>query len=139
MTSLAAIARTAPPPERRFIGTASPLERAAGLSRALVQDGWVFVSGTTGHDHAAGTIAEDVAQQTHQALHTIASVLAEVGAGLADVVSVRVHLSDPADAPRVAPVLNAYFGDSRPAGTIVASVLIDPQARIEIDATARLP
>ncbi len=139
MTSLAAIARAAPPLERRFIGTASPLERAAGLSRALVQDGWVFVSGTTGHDHAAGTIAEDVAQQTHQALHTIAAVLAEAGAGLADVVQLRVHLRDPADAPRVTPVLNAYFADVRPAGSIVASILIDPVAKIEIEATARLP
>jgi enamine deaminase RidA (YjgF/YER057c/UK114 family) len=141
MTSFAAIVRpaTAPPSGRRLIASGSEFERVAGFSRAVVQDGWVFVSGTTGFDYAAGSIAEDVEQQTHQAFHNIAAALAEAGAGLADVVRVRVHLTDASDFPVVAPLLNAYFADNRPANTTVISGLIDPRMKIDIEVTARLP
>lgn len=141
MTSFAAIARPAvvPPSERRLISSGSEFERVAGFSRAVVQDGWVFVSGTTGFDYAVASIAEDVEQQTHQVFHNIAAALAEAGAGLADVVRARVHLTDAADFAVVGPLLSAYFGDSRPANTILVSGLIDPRTKIEIEVTARLP
>lgn len=141
MTSFAAIIRPAavPPSERRLINSGSEFERIAGFSRAVVQDGWVFVSGTTGFDYAVGSIAEDVEQQTHQAFHNIAAALAEAGAGLADVVRVRVHLTDASDFSVVGSLLNAYFADSRPANTTVISGLIDPRMKIEIEVTARLP
>ncbi|MBC7951038.1 MAG: RidA family protein, partial [Rhodospirillaceae bacterium] len=33
---------------RRLISSGSPFEEVAGYSRAVVQDPWVFVSGTSG-------------------------------------------------------------------------------------------
>ncbi len=37
------------------ITTGSTWEPKIGYARAVVADGWVFVSGTTGTDHATGT------------------------------------------------------------------------------------
>jgi enamine deaminase RidA (YjgF/YER057c/UK114 family) len=42
-----------------------------GYARAVVVGADVFVSGTTGFDYAAMTIADDVVHQTEQCLRTI--------------------------------------------------------------------
>ena len=44
---------------RRLISSGSTFERDIGYSRAVVQGGWVFVSGTTGFDYSTMTIAAD--------------------------------------------------------------------------------
>ena len=43
---------------RRLISTGSPFEARIGYSRAVVCDGWVFVSGTTGFDYATMSIPD---------------------------------------------------------------------------------
>ena len=47
---------------RRLISSGSPFEEVAGYSRAVQQDPWVFVSGTTGFDYRTMTIADGVAK-----------------------------------------------------------------------------
>ena len=42
----------------RRITTGSTWEPKIGYARAVVADGWIFVSGTTGTDHATGTMIE---------------------------------------------------------------------------------
>ena len=70
-----------------------------GYCRAVVVDGWAFVSGTTGHDHAGGRTPEDVSAQCRLALDHITAALAEAGASLADVVRVRYILPRPSRLP----------------------------------------
>ena len=123
--------------KRRLISSGSPFEADIGYSRAVVADGWVFVSGTTGFDYATMTIAEGVADQCEQCLRNVAAALAEAGATLADVVRVRYILPDPADFPACWPVLRRHFGDVRPAATMIAAGLADPRMRVEIEVTAR--
>jgi enamine deaminase RidA (YjgF/YER057c/UK114 family) len=122
---------------RRLISSGSPFEAAAGYSRAVVDDEWVFVAGTTGFDYTLMTIADDPVEQARQALRNIAAALAEAGAGLHDVVRVRYYLPDPADWPAVAPVLGEAFGGIRPAATAICCGLVDPRMKIEIEVTAR--
>lgn len=122
---------------RTLISSGSDFERVAGYSRAVVDGRWVFVSGTTGFDYAAGTIAEAVEEQTHQTFRNIVAALEKAGAGLKDVVRVRVYLSQPADFPKVAPILGEYLGDVRPANTTVVCQLVDPRMKVEIEVTAR--
>ena len=43
---------------RRLISTGSAFERAYGYSRAVVQDRFVFVAGTTGYDYASMTLPD---------------------------------------------------------------------------------
>ena len=120
--------------ERRLIASGSDFEARIGYSRAVVDGGWIFVSGTTGFDYAAMSIAPDAAAQ---ALANIASAMAEAGFALADVVRVRYILPDAADFAACEPVLRDAFGDIRPAATMMVAGLLDPRMRIEIEVTGR--
>ena len=123
---------------RRRISQNSRFEREIGYSRAVADGEWVFVSGTTGYDYAAMTIAPDVVAQCRQALANIEAALAEAGASLDDVVRVHYYLRDPADFPPCFPLLREAFATARPAATmLVVAGLADPAMRIEIEATAR--
>lgn len=108
-----------------------------GYSRAVVDGDWVFVSGTTGFDYAAGTIADDVVAQCERALDTIAAALAEAGFGLADALRVRFILPRAEDFEPCWPVLRARFGAAPPAATMLVAGLADPRMRIEIAFTGR--
>lgn len=124
---------------RKLISTGSPFERQIGYSRAVVSDGWVFVAGTTGYDYATMTMPESVADQCRNALTMIAAALAEAGATMADVVRVRYILPDAADWPACWPVTSEVFGEIRPAATMITAGLQEPEMKIEIEVTARLP
>jgi enamine deaminase RidA (YjgF/YER057c/UK114 family) len=122
---------------RRLISSGSTFERDIGYSRAVVDGDWIFVSGTTGFDYAAMRISDDVAEQTEQCLKNIGWALAEAGASLADVVRVRYILPNAADFASCWPTLRKYFGEVRPAATMIAAGLADARMRIEIEVTAR--
>jgi enamine deaminase RidA (YjgF/YER057c/UK114 family) len=122
---------------RRLIDSGSRFEAEIGFSRALVDGDWIFVSGTTGYDYTTMTISDDVVEQTEQCMRNIESALEQAGASVRDVVRVRYILPDPADFPRCWPTLKKYFGEVRPAATMIAAGLIDARIRIEIEVTAR--
>jgi reactive intermediate/imine deaminase len=125
--------------EVRRISSGSSFESLAGYSRAVVDDRYVHVSGTTGFDYAAMTIVDDVIGQAHQCFANIAAALKEAGTSLDDVVRVHYLLVDAADFERVAPVFGQYFAKARPAATALVVGLVDARMKIEIEVTARLP
>ena len=123
--------------DRRLISSGSSFERDVAYSRAVVEGDWVFVSGTTGFDYRSMTIADDVVAQTEQCMQNIVSALEQAGASLRDVVRVTYILPKGDDFPRCWPTLRKYFGDVRPAATMLSAGLADPRIRIEIEVTAR--
>lgn len=123
----------------RRITTGSTWEPKIGYARAVVAGGWVHVSGTTGTDHATGTIPESVTDQCALALEIIRGALEKAGASLADVVRVHYILPDRADFEPCWPLLSAAFGANPPAATMIEAGLIDPRHKIEIEVTALLP
>lgn len=122
---------------RRLISSGSTFERQIGYSRAVVDGEWVFVSGTTGFDYKAMTIADNVVEQAEQCLRNIEAALAEAGSGLDEVVRVRYILPNAADFEPCWPVLRRYFENVRPAATMIAAGLADPRMKIEIEVTAK--
>jgi enamine deaminase RidA (YjgF/YER057c/UK114 family) len=123
---------------RRLISSGSTFEAEVGYSRAVVDGEWVFVSGTTGFDYATMSIAPGVQDQTEQCFKNIERALREAGGGLADVVRVTYILPDASQFPECWPILRKYFGDIRPASTMISAGLADPRMRIEIEVTARM-
>lgn len=124
---------------RKLISSGSPFEAQIGYSRAVVQDGWIFVSGTTGYDYSTMEMPENVADQARNALSTIEKALAEAGATMADVVRVRYLLPDGNDFEPCWPVLQDFLGQVRPAATMMVVPLMTPEMKIEIEVTAKQP
>lgn len=122
---------------RRLISSGSTFEQEIGYSRAVVDGDWIFVSGTTGFDYATMTIVDDVVEQTEQCLRNIEAALAQAGATLRDVVRVTYVLPNASEFRRCWPTLRKYFGEVRPAATMISAGLADPRMRIEIEVTAR--
>jgi enamine deaminase RidA (YjgF/YER057c/UK114 family) len=122
---------------RKLISTNSTFEKAVGYSRAVVDGRWVFVSGTTGFDYNTMTISDDVVTQADRCLQNIQRALADAKCRLSDVVRVTYILPDRDDFPKTWPVLQRYFGDIRPAATMLVAGLSDPRMKIEIEVTAR--
>lgn len=126
-----------------LISSGSSFEAVAGYSRAVVveHDGWaeVAVSGVTGFDYKAMTIADDAAAQTRQCFANIEGVLKQAGGGLEHLVRVRYLLTEPSQWDVLAPVFGEFLNQVRPAATAVVVQLIDPRMKIEIEVDARIP
>jgi enamine deaminase RidA (YjgF/YER057c/UK114 family) len=122
---------------RELISSGSTFEAQIGYSRAVVDGEWVFVSGTTGFDYTTMTIPEGVVDQAEQCLRNIGAALTAAGASFADVVRVHYLLPDRGDFEACWPALQRYFGQIRPAATMMQCGLSDPRMRIEIEVTAR--
>jgi enamine deaminase RidA (YjgF/YER057c/UK114 family) len=121
---------------RRLISTGSPFEEEFAYSRAVVQEPWCFVAGTTGYDYRTMVMPGDPGEQAGNALATIARTLEDAGFSLGDVVRTVIYLADPADHARIGPALRAAFGEIRPANTTVVAALVRPEMRVEIEVTA---
>jgi enamine deaminase RidA (YjgF/YER057c/UK114 family) len=124
---------------RSLISSGSTFEELIGYSRAVVDGDWIFVSGTTGFDDAAMSISDNLLEQTEQCLKNIESALRQADSTLKDVVRVLYILPDASEFEQCWPVLRRYFGDVRPAATMISAGLADPRMKIEIQVTARKP
>lgn len=115
-----------------------------------VAGGLVFVSGTSSRRaddtiagaevDAMGTTSLDIRVQTRAVLENIRDLLGEVGAGLADLVSVTTYLVSMNDFGGYNEVYGEFFDEDGPARTTVAvHQLPHPHLLIEIQAVALLP
>ncbi len=103
--------------------------------------GFLYVSGMLPVDANGDLVgAGNVVRQTEQSLDNIGEVLRAAAATFDDVVRLGVYVLNMADRPAVTTVRRRYFGDARPASTLVeVSALALPEALIEIEAVALLP
>jgi enamine deaminase RidA (YjgF/YER057c/UK114 family) len=122
---------------RRLISSGSTFERDIGYSRAVVDGDWVFVSGTTGFDYQTMSISGNVVDQARQCLLNIDKALSDAGSRMADVVRVRYILPQVEDFEPCWPLLREWFGEIRPAATMISADLSDSRMKIEIEVTAR--
>jgi enamine deaminase RidA (YjgF/YER057c/UK114 family) len=121
---------------RRLISSGSQFERDIGYSRAVVDGEWIFVSGTTGFDYATMTISEQLVDQTEQCFKNIQAALQQAGSDLSEVVRVTYIVPQADRFPECWPVTRKYFGEVRPAATMISAGLSDPRMQIEIQVTA---
>jgi 2-iminobutanoate/2-iminopropanoate deaminase len=105
---------------------------------AVVAGELVFVSGLVAVDADGALVGgDDVVAQARQVFENLRAVLAAAGCSFADVVKVTVFVTDVDDRPKVNPVRQEFFGDARPASTLVeVSRLAVPRAKIEVEAVA---
>ena len=96
----------------------------------------LWISGTVGIT-ADGHVPGDVVEQFEIALEHLDGVLRAAGGEPRHVVKVQLFLTDVADRVKINPVRERYFGEHRPASTLVeVSALVDPRMKVEIEAVA---
>ena len=125
--------------DRLRIDSGSVWEPVGGYSRAVRSGRRILVSGTTA-THGSGEVVckGDVHGQTVYILDKIAASIAALGGSLADVIRTRIYLRDPGQWEPVACVHGRYFGDVRPANTLIAIAGIVGEYEVEIEAEAEL-
>ncbi|MGH7544085.1 MAG: RidA family protein [Gemmatimonadota bacterium] len=125
----------------RRVFSGAPWEPGYGYCRALRESDRIWVSGTAAVGPDGKVVARgDLHAQTARCIEIIATALAELGAGLADVRRTRVFVTDIARWEEVARAHREAFGPNLPAATMVeVSRLIDPDMLVEIEVDAIAP
>lgn len=123
---------------RQNISSGTHYEKIAGYSRAVRLGKLVHVSGTTATDGASEIVGiGDAGAQTEFIIQKIERALAEAGAQLSDVVRTRIYLTPGADWEAVAAMHGRYFGDIRPANTLLyIHALVGDDYLVEMEAEA---
>ena len=98
----------------------------------------VWVSGIVGMD-ADGHVPPGTVEQFDMAIDVMHQCLKAAGAGPEHVVKVQVFMTDISERASINPRRIAYFGEHRPASTLVeVSALVDPRLKVEIECQAYL-
>ncbi|MCY7388877.1 MAG: RidA family protein [Burkholderiales bacterium] len=120
------------------ISSGAPWESIVGYSRAVRIGNHLWVAGTTATDTSGNVVGVgDAAAQMRYALQKIGRALIEAGFTFADVVRTRTFVIDISQWETVGRVHGEFFGDVRPAATMVeVSNLVDPAHLIEIEVDA---
>ena len=122
--------------DRQLISSGSTFEKEIGYSRALGDGNWIFVSGTTEFNYVSMTIPESIEEQTEQCIKNIIDALVKANSDLGDIVRIMYILPNADDFPKCWGILRKYFGEIRPAATMISSGLSDSRMKIEIQVTA---
>jgi len=101
---------------RQIVYTPKAAKPPATYSQAVKAAGLVFVSGTSPHDPATGTITgTTIQEQTRQCLTNIAAILEAAGSSLDKIVSVTIVLADEDDFPGMNEEWLKWFPSNPPA------------------------
>ena len=142
MSNKPVIVAVHPEPDKAHMMPYAPAVRIVGGCNLM------FISGATAsdlyhhHPHVEGEHdhSNDIREQTRRAMEAIKSILDEVGASWADVIKITKYLTDIRDADGMHATMRPYFGDWRPASTMICiNQLSSPGARVELDMIVAIP
>ena len=131
-----------PDPSQAQMLPYSPAIRVSGEGDML------FLSGCTAiplyhqhpHVHEEHMLPDDIREQTHRTMRDIKLSLDVCGITWRNVVRVTKYLTDMREADDMHAVMAEYFGDWKPASTMVCvNNLSSPGARVELEMTAIVP
>jgi 2-iminobutanoate/2-iminopropanoate deaminase len=111
---------------KELVSPAGAPAPAGPYSPGLAVGDWIFLAGQGGFDPGTGQLAsDDIAGQTAQAFRNVETLLRSAGAGLDDVVSCLVHLSDLALFDEFNHAYARHFpGPAKPVRTTVRADLV---------------
>lgn len=106
-------------------------------SQAIIHQGMVYVSGQLPFDPRTGAkVLDSIEDQVRQVLKNLKAILEAADSGLHRVIKTTIYLSDMRDWDRVNQIYAEFFGDHRPARSIVPVGTLHHGFSIEIEAVA---
>ena len=101
----------------------------------------VFLSGVGPLEEDLSLVGgDDVVAQARKTHENLGYVLEALGASFADVLKVTVYLTDVGDRTAINPVRQEFFGEARPASTLIGvNELAIPGMKLDIEAVVGLP
>jgi 2-iminobutanoate/2-iminopropanoate deaminase len=98
----------------------------------------IYVSGqqvATNENNEA--ITADIEEQTELVFQALERILQAANASMSDVVKAQIFLTDIRDFPKVSPIRDKWFAQSKPVSTVVAvNAMTRKGTKIEIEVTA---
>lgn len=124
---------------RRAIATSGAPGAVGPYSQAIVSDGFLFTAGQVGLDPASGSLVEGgIEAETERAMANLTAVLDAAGCGWPDVVKTTIFLVDVGDFATVNGIYARFVSDPPPARSTIGVAGLPKDARVEIEAVARL-
>jgi 2-iminobutanoate/2-iminopropanoate deaminase len=120
----------------KYIQPAGIAKPRGHYSPAIVENGFVFVSGQLPLDSEGNMLKGTVEEQMLQCLKNIDLILQASGSSISRVVKATVFITDIADWPKVNGVFATYFGDHRPARVVVPTGKLLDGIFVEVDCIA---
>ena len=112
------------------------LEPVSHYCHAVRAGDRIWISGTVGIG-ADGVTSKDAVKQFEVAMRNLDAVLQQAGGVVTDIVKVTIFLTNIEDRSGINPIREAYFGEHRPASTLIeVSQLVLPELKVEIEAEA---
>lgn len=119
------------------ISTPNAPKPAGHYSQAIVYDGIVYVAGQLPIEPKTGEKRlGPIEEQAEQALKNVSAILKAAGSDLNQVLKTTVYISDIALWPQVNEVYSRFFGEHRPARSVVPTKELHFGFKIEIEAIA---
>jgi len=116
-------------------------KRVGPFSHAVKAGGFLFVTGQmpTLPNDPTKLVEGDIANQTHQVMKNLETVLTASNASLENVVFVRIYLVNFQDFDKMNTVYKSYFSsDKLPARTCIGVTALAVGASVEIDLIAKV-
>ena len=126
--------------DKQGVSTEAAPAAIGPYSQAIRSGDLVFLSGQIPLDPATGELVSGgIEEQTRRVMNNLGAVLTAAGASFENVVKTTIYLADLSDFGAVNGVYASYFGQPAPARATVQVAALPKGARVEIDATARVP
>jgi reactive intermediate/imine deaminase len=124
---------------KQVVTTDSAAAPGGPYSQAVVANGFVFISGCTGHrpGPAKELVTSSFRDQVTQAFENLKALAEAAGASLSDAVKATVYLADMNDFAQMNTLFEQYFGQEGPTRTTVPVSLRGFE--FEIDAILAVP
>ena len=122
----------------QYVHTSYSLQSKGHYSPAVIHGGLAYVSGQLPINYDAGETLPSggLEEQTWQVLKNLEQVLMQCGSSKQQVLKTTVYIADIAYWPAVNAIYADFFGDHKPARSIVPTNTLHFNAVIEIEAIA---
>eukprot|EP01118_Nematostelium_gracile_P009933 TRINITY_DN3370_c0_g1_i1.p1 TRINITY_DN3370_c0_g1~~TRINITY_DN3370_c0_g1_i1.p1 ORF type:complete len:128 (-),score=49.49 TRINITY_DN3370_c0_g1_i1:110-493(-) len=122
---------------KQVISTDDAPKAIGPYSQGITANGFLYVSGQLGVDPKTGDfVAQDVEQQTEQALKNIGAILKAAGTDYPNVVKTTILLKSIDDFAKVNAIYGKYFPANPPARATYAVAALPKNGLVEIEAIA---